>query len=172
MRQLLERYNMSFEPVANDHVRSQLPPRTLYCRATRDFCDCGTLLGSGRNDPSISENAREQRHIERLRKKGWSEAKISRWQSQKSLSAVNQDRSDQNETSRWTNFLLEVLTNQYANRIGLIIHDYSGSLKSEKFSVKRLDKISAHALTQDFFKQMEADVLYEISYYSAGRSYK
>ena len=69
-RNLFYKHNMAFSPLTNTNVSAQLRPEELYFRATKDYCDCGTLLGS-RNQMKSYQKLLKSKKVKTLRKKKW-----------------------------------------------------------------------------------------------------
>src|SRR5262245_39681188 len=78
LQPVIREHRMALSPIHNAHVEAQLPRGTLYLSATRSMCDCGTALGCLNGGDRDRYHAGE-RDRERLRRKGWGEAKIARW---------------------------------------------------------------------------------------------
>ena len=46
LKGIFNKFDMAFTPIRNDIVQSQLRPGEMYFRATKDYCDCDTVIGS------------------------------------------------------------------------------------------------------------------------------
>src|SRR5688572_15732863 len=79
---LFAAHRLGFVVLQNPNVAAQLSDGERHILTTRGHCDCGTVLGSHR------EAANHERELEKLRKKGWGEAKIERWVEQKRAARV------------------------------------------------------------------------------------
>ena len=86
LQSLGNKHGMLFKPIDNSFVCAQIPSGQ-YVRATQSLCDCGTPLGSltakhnqrGRAEGESSHGTA----VAKLKKKGWSQAKIERWLGEK-----------------------------------------------------------------------------------------
>ena len=77
-REVFNKNNMAFSPLKNANVSSQLRPEELYLQATKDYCDCGTILGS-HNQLKSYEKLLNSKKVKTLRKKKWTEEEIDKW---------------------------------------------------------------------------------------------
>src|SRR5688572_29469897 len=78
---LFKSYRRALEPVDNDWVVAQLPAGDRYFLTTRGYCDCGTSLGSLTRQCEAPRSPEDE--VRKLKRKGWSEAKIERWRAEK-----------------------------------------------------------------------------------------
>jgi hypothetical protein len=80
-----DRHHLGFTKIDNPHVLAQVLPSEVFLLTTRSHCDCGTALGSQARSHPDDLRAMDQQ-CGKFRKRGWSEAKILRWQEQKHMS--------------------------------------------------------------------------------------
>ena len=78
LRPLLEDFKMDFTQINNLNIETQLRPKELYFRATKSYCDCGTVLGS-QNRSQEYEKLLKSKKVKTLRKKKWSDEQIHNW---------------------------------------------------------------------------------------------
>lgn len=170
LQPLCNKYGMLFKPIDNPFVSAQLPPGQ-YVRATRSVCDCGTALGSlsaKDNQKSLAEG--ESAHaiaVAKLKKKGWSQAKIDRWQAEKetaaersSLQRANSSGADLNS---WCQFIQAFLTASEGKALGLILHMYNGTLAEEKIQISSVERLFVTDELEKNLLSIREDVLYLIS---------
>ncbi|MFX1278621.1 MAG: hypothetical protein ACFFA3_04340 [Promethearchaeota archaeon] len=165
-RNILEQYKMAFTPITNSKVQSQLRPDELYFRATKNYCDCDTVLGS-LNTLQEFHKISNSKKVKALRKKNWSDAEINKWidtklsnrqkKSGKKLSPIER----KNETERWMKFLHDLLDNKFVSRIGLIKHWYEQGLEYDQIEILKTQKILINDLKPDLLLNMSEDILYE-----------
>jgi len=62
LRLLLEDFKIDFTQINNLNIETQLIPKEMYFRATKSYCDCGTVLGSQRFNYSISKQVLTSTH--------------------------------------------------------------------------------------------------------------
>ena len=154
------RYGVGCEEIDNPHLRSQLPPGTIYISTTRMHCDCGTELGS-RGEKRKHGSSSEMRDLEKLRDKGWSEAKIERWRKNKEVARSNSyAKSGAVRVSDWMQCLRAALESGKTSRVGLLLHWYTDKLETEGMVFKTAIPTQIDQVTSDFLLTIEEDTLY------------
>ncbi len=164
LKPLFEKFNMSFKPLKNKNLESQLRPGELYFRATNKYCDCDTILGS-RNRSQEYEKLLKSKKIKTLRKKKWSDDEIDNWIMEKITSKYH--KKDFKKTSlevdeeinNWIDFVENILKS--VKRIGLLKHWYKYNLEKEEFELKRTEQQNLKDLSAEKILKLEEDVLYE-----------
>jgi len=161
---------MLFMPIENSFVCAQIPSGQ-YVRATQSLCDCGTPLGSltakhnqrGRAEGESSHGTA----VAKLKKKGWSQAKIDRWLGEKeiasertSLQRANSSGADLNS---WCQFIKTFLPANQGKALGILLHWYSGSLEDEKIEIKSIERIPLSEELEKDLLSIREDVLYLFS---------
>ncbi len=167
IRNILELYKMEFSEIHNHIVESQLRDGELYFRATKDYCDCDTLLGSLNNLQDF-KNLSKSKKIKSLKKKNWSEEQINNWIKEKLK--IKKEKSRENfipaerkeGLDRWINFLHDLLDNKIIPRIGILKHWYTKGLEDEEIQITETKKISINQITPDLLLNLSEDKLYEI----------
>lgn len=81
VRRLAKASLLKWEPLDNPGVIKQLRHGERYFLTTRGMCDCGTEIGvsvrtAGTLPPRDADISRE---VKKLKKKGWTDAKVDRW---------------------------------------------------------------------------------------------
>ncbi len=170
LQPLCNQHGMLFSPIDNSFVSAQMP-QGQYVRATQSVCDCGTPLGSlsAKHNPK-SRAEGESAHatsVAKLKKKGWSQAKIDRWLGEKetaseraSLQRANSSGANLNS---WCQFIKTFLSASQGKALGILLHWYSGSLDDEEIEIKCIERIP---LTEELEKNLlsiREDVLYLFS---------
>ena len=166
IRGILELYKMEFSEIHNPKVQAQLRPGELYFRATKDYCDCDTVLGS-LNSLQDFQNISKSKKIKALKKKNWTDDEINNWineklktKQDKKSKRVNPLERDE-KLNRWINFLHDLLNNKSVSRIGILKHWYTSGLKDEEITIKKTEKITINQVTPDLFLNLSEDTLYE-----------
>lgn len=159
-------YNMAFSPIKNESIQSLLRPGELYFRATKEYCDCDTILGS-LNKVKEYQNLLNSKKVKTLRKKNWTEQEIDNWikeklekkddKTKRKLNLLERD----NEIKRWNNFIHSLLDTKKVSRVGFMKHWYSKGLQSENVTIKKTERIKVNEITSEFLLNLEEDVLYE-----------
>lgn len=153
------KYDMEFRLHDAPFVQKQLKDGEIYILKEPDaHCDCGTLLGGkrrmlGDEDDSAS---RQQQFIRKLRKKGWSEAKIRR-SLENSVRTLQQ--SDCN-AGGWVEFLTDLFTATAIRTFGLLLHFYSGGEDEDCFDLHGRRTVPLPDLSEDTLLMMDDDILY------------
>ncbi|MFX0028307.1 MAG: hypothetical protein ACFE8B_03790 [Candidatus Hermodarchaeota archaeon] len=165
-RQILEKYEMEFSPIHNPKVQSQLRPDELYFRATKNYCDCDTVLGS-MNSLQDFQTLSKSKKVKALKKKNLSEKEIKDWITTKLKSKQNGSGKKlsplerKNETERWIQFLNDLIGNKIVSRIGILKHWYEKGLEDEEIKISKTQKITINTLSSDLLLNLSEDTLYE-----------
>jgi hypothetical protein len=162
MAALFEKHKIGFRPISAPHALQEIASRDVLILTTSGACDCGTPLGSLRRYPATDTD----QQIEKLRKKGWSEAKIVRWREQKGMDQEKELRVRSEKAQRaqpllefWIEFVADVLKSGRTSRLGLLLlwselqYDSRRTITQEWVS---LDDLSAERLLS-----MEEDTIYQ-----------
>ena len=167
LKAIFNEYNMAFNPIENDNIQSQLRTGELYFRATKDYCDCGTVLGS-LNNLQEYQNLLKSQKVRTLKNKKWTDEEIDKWIKEKlhkeGSSTIGKKLTPMEideKIKRWLDFLRSLLDNKKASRIGLLKHWYDKGLQTEEITLTRTEKINIDKITPEFLLNLEEDVLYE-----------
>jgi hypothetical protein len=164
---LVRSFGRRLLPIHAGGVRAHLREDERYFLTTLGHCDCDTSLGTGSARDAVGGDgmdARSAKDAERLRRKGWSDARIARSlasRSEADARAREQSGRDRRvDAERWRDCLQAVLASGHTDRIALLLHDYSGALDCP-IDVRRRETIDAAAIAPDALMAMREDVLYE-----------
>lgn len=139
--------------VDNRSLASYLEPSERVYSTTTGHCDCGTFLGSKR---APAEPRPLDGELEKLRKKGWSEAKIARWKSTQGPRASGPRVDDSvHEREAWHRFL------DVAPPLGILLHTYTGPL-SGRIEIARVERVARTTVDDAFLAAIEEDVIYRV----------
>jgi hypothetical protein len=156
-------HGFGFAENDNPNLSSQLEKGDRQFLTAGKYCDCGTSLGSYRVDarPAVSK-----RELDQLRRKGWSEAKINRWLEEKAAASEKDRRGARPELAgtdrelvRWFAMMDELFQSGAADRVGILLHDYSGSVASEKISLSATETHSLAESTPLVLGELAEDLL-------------
>ena len=109
---------------------AQLKPAEHYAHTSSGGCDCGSPLFFAARDHL-------EKQIGKLRAKGWSNAKISRWV-EDSRPRAHQQKGAQDRCwsiPDWAAFLEEALALPRVSFVGLIGHWYQGDMDNDLFVI-------------------------------------
>lgn len=168
--EIFARHKLSFKEIENESVRCHLEPGDIYILTTSGHCDCGTVLASQYRDPEQTAEQKElfrNRDIEKLKKKGWSKAKIDRWLKEAELTADKEARGEElaheygvRFASDWVAFIEDIFSSKVASRVGLLVHSYSGGLGA-RIPIDGKKQVSLKELNENVLLRMSEDVIYE-----------
>lgn len=162
---VLARHHRGFEIIENRHVARILEPGEIYFCPSPKHCDCGTALGSMRQ---VSDTPDLTGEIKKRKRKGWGEAKITRWleQQEKNRQAKTGQTLKQNgaagEPDDWLDIIRNLRTEAKLPYVGIMLHWYSGPL-SERIDVTRIDASTEEAAVASLLYHMDEDVVYILS---------
>lgn len=158
-------YDLEFEDCENDYITKQLLKTEKYLWKKSKMCDCGTSLGedSFNNNKTVRV---EKSEVEKLKKKGWTETKITRYLADKKkkedkIAQQNETilKRKSNELDNYVQFLQEVLKRVDTEVFGLLLHWYSKSPETENIKLSDRRYIQSKALTVLDLKTLEEDKL-------------
>lgn len=168
VRQIAAPFRIQWSSIDNPAIRKQLRLGETYYYTTWGMCDCGTTVGSRNTDSHRPRNY--SRKVAKLLKQGWSEAKIARWMSDQEAVAARQEREKAERGSvqgannqEWTAFVQEVLSEQVATSIGILLHFYSHSVDDEPFGELKTLTIPCGQLSPETFANVQEDVIYRFT---------
>ncbi|HEX7946513.1 MAG TPA: hypothetical protein VF495_17725, partial [Phenylobacterium sp.] len=123
-------------PVANPSLAAAMRADERQFLTNPRGCDCGTRLGAA--DAPEPNPATDH---DRLRRKGWSEAKIARSLGDRNRAATH--RAEAYEASHglglWEAVIGDVRALPGVSRVGLFVHCYRGAIEAEVLEPVRLD---------------------------------
>ena len=163
---IINKYKMDFTEIQNKKIKSQLRSEELYLRATRDYCDCDSILGS-LNPQQEYQKLYNSKKVKTLKKKKWSEERITSWIEDKIKNKNIEKKTKltpleiETKLNRWTKFIQELLNNKDVSRVGILKHWYSGGLEDEEFIIKKTEKIKLSEITEELLLNLNEDTLYE-----------
>lgn len=143
-----------FQPMSTPSIEAQIGPGERYFSTTVGHCDCGTPLGALARGGAPDWEAQAQR----LRKKGWSGAKVARSLAQKKAD-FDASAAPEGDTRAWLDFIRAVLDSGMTSHLGLLLHMYSGSLDAP-IELAGRETVRTNALTVELLGHMREDVLY------------
>lgn len=154
LSEIAAKHGRALKPQRNPSIEELLNPGERYFLTTLGHCDCGTTLG--RAESKIEQRHKRAAENERvkLRRNGWSEAKIKRKQDQK-VEYLARAKSTMDETD-WCNLLQEMLDSRQTPVVGLLLHWYSGPIEG-RIELQGRENVK---VTLETLGRMQEDVLY------------
>ena len=174
VRRLAKASLLKWEPLDNPGVIKQLRRGERYFLTTRGMCDCGTEIGvsvrtAGTLPPRDADLSRE---VKKLKKKGWTDAKVDRWIEQTKADVARKHtesearlRGPHPEVDRWIQFVSLVLAGNHADWIGILVHWYGGNVATEAIAAGNRRWVTLDNFTEDYLLNAEEDTLHTIARY-------
>lgn len=161
VRAVIAAHKRGFQRLANSHLQPQLPPGDQYLGLTWRMCDCGTVLGclASQEEDSAKPGMRE---TEKLRRKGWSQARIERWTGERERSREKRGQAQEQrlaEAQGWLDFLRALLSSGGVAHVGLLLHWYRTGPEEERFAIQRTETVRVDEVTPEALMRIEEDVL-------------
>lgn len=151
---VMERHGRAATPIDNPAVGTVLREGEHQFLTTRGHCDCGTILASRHASPEAFEESLAK-ETARLRRKGWSEAKVARAiEGRRKADMRPSGGADSIES--WSELLRDLRQRLGFPYVGLLVRFYEGSVGSERFSVTRRE-IPAGTSLNDALASVAAD---------------
>ena len=152
---IMKRHGRNANPIDNPSIRMVLGGSEHQYLTTRGHCDCGTVLAPKRDTPEARED-RLAKEANRLRRLGWTEAKITRAIEDRRKSDARPSGRNSDSFELWSAVLHDVGRELDLSHVGLIVRFYSGEVATEVFSAKRR-VVTKNACWQDALASLEYD---------------
>jgi hypothetical protein len=137
VRALMARHGRAADPIQNPSVARVLEPGERQYLTTPGHCDCGTVLAR-RHERSSKDLADDlAKEAAKLKRKGWSEAKIARALDDRRKAADKPEGGGGDSLEQWAAIVGELHRELAAPRVGLMVHLYSGRVADEDFATSR-----------------------------------
>ena len=165
---VLSRHHRHGEIVINPHMTLMLRPGELYVQPAPKVCDCGTSLGSLRPRPETKRPERSA--VDALRRKGWSDSKITRCLAQRQETYTRKAKREADrhlhasgtDPDGWVSTTSDILALFAVDYVGLLLHWYSGRVDNERIQIDRRTKLLLGEGLADALYHVEEDIVYEI----------
>lgn len=150
---VLQRHGRKATPMENSSIRRVLVAGETQFLTTIGHCDCGTVLGAARENPSALRDEGE-----RLRREGWSDAKIGRALRDRKKAEARPSKGAIDTIEFWAAILRDVISTPGVSGSGLLVHNYSGAIEDEEFAASRRE-IPDSAVDVELAKLREDELL-------------
>lgn len=157
VRLVMERHGRAAEPIDNPSIRKVLHGGEHQYLTTRGHCDCGTALAP-RHGSTEEFEGRIAKEEARMRRKGWSAAKIARAIEDKRKADAKPDGGGSDSIELWNAVLHDLRNELCIPYAGLLVRFYSGAIATEAFTASRRD-IEKDAAWQEALKSLNHDEL-------------
>lgn len=128
---VLRRHGCQAKPISNESMRAALMPGEAQFLTTVGHCDCGTALAP----TVIDRTSKRTKQVAKLVKRGWSQAKVDRWLSDR---VKADDRADERRHTNttdslvlWSRVIADLLATPGVQQAGLLLHFFAGELEDE-----------------------------------------
>jgi len=137
IRMVMQRHGRAANPMDNPSIRKVLHGDERQYATTPGHCDCGTVLASQPDSPqAFAEKLAAE--ASRLRRKGWSEAKIARLiKDRRKADARPRPNHGATDSLALWNAILCDLKELKLPHAGFLVRYYSGAVSSETFTASR-----------------------------------
>ena len=144
--------------LSNSSLSRQLAPTEHAWITTRSHCDCGSQLFSR---PKERSPEHLQREIQKLKKKGWREAKIQKWIHATEASTTPRPTESVVSQPEWFAFLTETLSLNMTPYVAILGHWYRGDLSTEEIRIEDRIRRQVEELGGSGFRVLLEDTVYE-----------
>ena len=115
-----------------------------------------------------SKDLTHESEVAKLRKQGWSGAKVQRWLKQKREAEEKRKKEvdaraqgGMAEAETWVSLVSVLLQSGHANRVGVLLHLYHGGVETERVNISERRKVRLADLSPEYVMRMSEDILYE-----------
>lgn len=150
----LRRHGRRATGINNPSVRRVLRDQEEQFLTTAGHCDCGTVLASA---PARLPDY--QLEAERLRERGWREARIERRLRERDKADERPEGEPTDSFRYWAGVLQDVIAAKGVTAAGLIVHRYLGSVADENFSLSRREIPLGDGLESELSQLRENELL-------------
>jgi hypothetical protein len=155
VRMVMERHGRAAEPIDNASVRKVLRDDERQYVTTCGHCDCGTALAPRHDTPEAHEE-KLAKETARMRRKGWSEAKVARALEDRLKADARPRGGGSDSLELWHGVLRELREELKLPYVGLFVRFYSGAIATETFKASRR-RVPKDAEWQDALGSIEHD---------------
>ena len=138
VRAVLERHGRAASPIDNPSVHKVLRDGERQYLTTRGHCDCGTVLAPRHDTPDAFEE-KLAKEAARMRRKGWSEAKITRAIEDQRKADARPGGGGADSIELWNAVLHDLGEELKLPYVGLLVRFYSGAIATDDFISSRRD---------------------------------
>lgn len=155
VRAVMERHGRAAYPIDNPSIRKALRDGERQYLTTRGHCDCGTVLAPRHDTPEAFEE-KLARDAERMKRKGWSDAKIARAIENRRKADARPSGGGSDSLELWNAVLHDLGETLKLPYAGLFVRFYSGAIATEAFGASRR-QVAKSGQWQDALGSIEHD---------------
>jgi len=157
LQAVMKRHGRGATPVDNASIRKVLGDADRQFLTTRNHCDCGTVLACGPEDPDAAEEG-FAKEAERLKRKGWSTAKIARAMEGRRKAEARPDDRAPDSIDLWAAVLRDLGETLKLPHAGLVVRLYSGAIEAETFDARRREAPAGAPLNETLASMRQDEV--------------
>ncbi|OQW45237.1 MAG: hypothetical protein A4S16_00645 [Proteobacteria bacterium SG_bin6] len=136
VRTIMDRYGRTADPADNPSIRKVLREDERQYLTTRGHCDCGTVLAPRHDTPETLEEELAK-EAARMKRKGWSEAKIARALENRRRADARPRGGGSDSLELWNAILHNLRAELKLPYAGLFVRFYAGAIATEMFKASR-----------------------------------
>jgi hypothetical protein len=155
VRAIMDRHGRAADPIDIPSIRKVLREGERQYLTTRGHCDCGTVLAPRHDTPATLEE-KLAKEAARMRRKGWSEAKIARALEDRRKADARPSGGGSDSLELWNAVLRDLGDELKLPYVGLFVRLYSGNIASETFNASRRE-VPQDTPWQDALASLEHD---------------
>ena len=147
----LEKFAMEFKKILNVDLQNQLAVTEFCIKPTKRTCDCNSGLGS-----KLMTGEAEKFDDNYFINLGVSKEYLDELKQEISIDENNQKK----DTDRWLLFIKEFLENFKLNKVGVLLHYYSGDMGTEKIKIHEKLYVNLNEITTETLSNLQYDKIY------------
>lgn len=136
VRAIMKRHGRAAEPIDNPSIRKVLQNGERQYLTVLGHCDCGTVLAPRHDTPEAFEE-KLAKEAARMKRKGWTEAKISRALEDRRKADARPNGGGSDSLELWNAVLHDLSGELKLPYAGLFVRLYSGAIATEAFNASR-----------------------------------
>jgi hypothetical protein len=152
---IMKRHGRAAELIDNPSIRKVLLESERQYLTTSGHCDCGTALAP-RHDTLEAFEEQLVKDQDRMLRKGWSKAKITRAIEDRRKADAKPNSGGSDSIELWNAILHDLRNELELSHAGLFVRFYSGAIATETFSATRRE-IPKTVPWQDALRSLEHD---------------
>jgi len=155
VRAIMDRHGRAADLIDNPSIRKVLRMGERQYVTTRGHCDCGTVLAPRHDTPETFEE-KLAKEAARMKRKGWSEAKITRAIEDRRKADARPGGGGSDSLELWNAALRDLRDELKLPYAGLFVRFYSGAIATEVFTASRREVLKGTPW-QDALASLEHD---------------
>lgn len=166
LRKIFRAHGRAFDEYVNATLAAQLSDGERCVWTTPGHCDCGTPLGAHPEEKVAAAEHRRNGQLARLRRRGWSEAKIARAMAQHDVAEARERIYRTGELpptslAQWLALIEAALSVNATPWLGLLLKTYGGDVGSEDIVLSGREIVDRSRRGEQTLASMREGVLYE-----------